>query len=77
MRITTKSIGRDRGNHESLSHVSLAWRAAQYVLMLAGFVLVVTLVLRPETGLDAFWNMLIPVAPALVVIAPKVKSDRM
>jgi hypothetical protein len=47
-----------------------AWRTVQYVLLLGGFMLVATLVYQPEVGLDILWNMLIPVAPALVVIAP-------
>jgi hypothetical protein len=38
--------------------------------MLAGVALVVTLIYLPDVGLDIFWNMLIPVAPALIVIAP-------
>jgi hypothetical protein len=46
------------------------WRLIQFILLLAGFALVVTLIYLPETGLDIFWSMLIPVAPALIVIAP-------
>lgn len=48
----------------------LAWRVVQYALLLAGFLLVATLVFQPDIGLDILWNMLIPVAPALIVIAP-------
>ncbi len=47
-----------------------AWRSVQYILMLAGFALVATLFYLPQVGLDIFWNTLIPIAPALIVIAP-------
>ncbi len=47
-----------------------AWRTVQYFLMLAGLMLVATLIYQPEIGIAIFWNMFIPVAPALIVIAP-------
>ncbi len=47
-----------------------AWRTIQYVLMLAGVALTLTLIYLPQVGLDIFWNGLIPIAPALIVIAP-------
>lgn len=46
------------------------WRAAQVIVMLSGAVLVAVLTLQPSLGLAFMWNMLIPVAPALVVLAP-------
>jgi hypothetical protein len=51
-------------------HVLRAWRSVQYVLLLAGFGLVATLIYQPATGINIFWNIFIPVAPALIVIAP-------
>jgi hypothetical protein len=46
------------------------WSAAQYIVLLAGAVLVALLLFKPEIGLLIMWNMLIPVAPALIVVAP-------
>jgi hypothetical protein len=48
---------------------SRAWRAAQAGALLAGLALWALLWLAPETGLRLFWNLLIPVAPALIVVA--------
>lgn len=46
------------------------WRLIQYLLLAASVVLVVLLLYMPDIGLDILWNMLIPIAPALVVVAP-------
>ena len=46
------------------------WRAAQNTLLLAGALLVGLLVYFPGAGLAILWNILIPVAPALIVVAP-------
>lgn len=46
------------------------WHRAQAVLLCAGIVLFGLLILRPALGLTLLWNILIPVAPALIVIAP-------
>lgn len=46
------------------------WRWAQDVVLLCGVVLVAILVLRPGLGLDLMWNGVIPLAPALIAIAP-------
>lgn len=48
----------------------VAWRSAQYGLLLAGGGLVVTLLAAPSVGLQVLWNGLIPLAPALLVVAP-------
>jgi ferredoxin len=48
----------------------LGWRAAQVAVWLIGVAIFVLLIARPPLGLDAFWNVLIPVAPALFVFAP-------
>lgn len=48
----------------------LRWRIAQYAALLGGVALVVTLLFRPALGLDILWNGLIPLAPALIVVAP-------
>lgn len=46
------------------------WRAAQIGLLTFGVVLVGLLFLRPVLGINLFWNLLIPVAPALVMVLP-------
>ncbi len=46
------------------------WRGVQNLLLLAGASLVWLLLFRPAIGLTVMWNMLIPVAPALIVVAP-------
>lgn len=47
-----------------------AWRFVQYLGLVAGFVLVGLLLFLPALGLDLLWNGLIPLAPALIVVAP-------
>ncbi len=48
------------------------WRVLQTVLWLAGAGILVALLFAPELGIHAFWNVLIPAAPALLVVAPGV-----
>ncbi len=48
----------------------LAWRVVQVVVWLVGVSMVLALLFVPVIGLHAFWNVLIPVAPALLAIAP-------
>jgi len=45
------------------------WRFSQYLVALLGVALWIALLITPEIGLHAFWNVLIPIAPALVVFA--------
>lgn len=59
------------GTRQAISPPSLAyWRSAQYALLLLGIALLATLLYFPSIGLNLMWNGLIPIAPALVVIAP-------
>jgi len=44
------------------------WRIAQILLGLIGLVIFFLLIFFPEIGIHAFWNVLIPVAPALLII---------
>jgi len=46
------------------------WRVLQGVLLLAGALLVGVLLFQPAIGLAIMWNVLIPIAPALLVMAP-------
>lgn len=73
MAIKTKrrrSIAAHGKKSSPTSQVLRIWRTTQYVLLLAGFALVATLIHQPDVGIDIFWNMFIPAAPALIVIAP-------
>lgn len=49
---------------------SPAWPAFQASGLLAGVVLWVLLLVKPGWGLPLVWNVLIPLTPALLVIAP-------
>ena len=46
------------------------WRVAQTAVWLVGLAILVALLFAPDIGIHAFWNVLIPVAPALVAFAP-------
>lgn len=48
------------------------WRLAQVTLLALGGVLVLLLFVLPDLGIDLMWNVLIPAAPAVVVIIPGV-----
>lgn len=48
----------------------MKWRALQLIVWGIGVAMFVALIVSPEVGLHAFWNVLIPVAPALFAIAP-------
>lgn len=48
----------------------LAWRWVQVGTWSIGLAILVALFVAPSVGLHAFWNVLIPVAPALLVVAP-------
>lgn len=46
------------------------WRVVQSMVWIMGLVIFLCLVFYPSGGLAMFWNILIPVAPALLVFAP-------
>ena len=53
-----------------LSHRSiLIWRIVQVAVWLVGAVILFCLLFYPSLGILLFWNILIPVAPALFVVA--------
>ena len=57
--------------HVHLSERStIAWRVAQAAFWLVGATILTCLLCFPAIGIVLFWDMLIPVAPALLVIAP-------
>lgn len=45
------------------------WRIAQILVGLIGLGIFLSLIFFPKIGIHAFWNVLIPVAPALFVVA--------
>jgi hypothetical protein len=47
----------------------LIWRIVQFTVWLIGVVILICLLFRPALGILLFWNILIPVAPALLVVA--------
>jgi len=47
-----------------------AWRAIQFIVWAVGVTIVALLLLVPEAGINALWNVLVPIAPALLVFAP-------
>lgn len=51
------------------SRSALVWRLTQLVVWLFGVALFLSLLIVPETGALLFWNVLIPVAPLLFVLA--------
>lgn len=56
--------------HNRLSGRSLLiWRIVQTIVWLAGLFIFFNLLFNPALGLLLFWNVLIPVAPALLVLA--------
>ena len=55
----------------TISHKPRAeWRYAQAAVWLCGVSLLITLFLAPETGAQILWNILIPIAPLLLVLTP-------
>lgn len=58
---------------QAVSHMSyrslLIWRAVQIAVWLVGVFILFNLFFFPDLGLHMFWNILIPVAPALLVLA--------
>lgn len=54
----------------SPSHNALLfWKILQVVFWLVGVALLYFMVFQPPIGVLLFWNILIPVAPALLVLA--------
>lgn len=51
---------------------ALAWKTIQILLWLIGVTIVGLLIVKPDLGILLFWNLLIPIAPAIVVIIPGV-----
>ena len=54
----------------SISAKDIYWTIAQYIVLLAGMALLAALLYKPKIGLHIMWNILIPIAPVLIVVAP-------
>jgi len=55
---------------DQLSQKSIfIWRSIQSTIWLIGVFIVLNLIFNPELGLHLFWNILIPVAPLLLIVA--------
>jgi hypothetical protein len=50
-------------------HSVFIWRIVQFTVWLAGVFILFCLVFYPSTGIMLFWNILIPIAPAILVLA--------
>lgn len=46
----------------------LIWRVVQTLVWLVGVIILFYLIFYPTTGIHLFWNILIPIAPALLVV---------
>ena len=53
----------------SSSQRLLGWRMVQILIWLTGATIFVSLILFPQTGIHLFWDILIPIAPLLLVVA--------
>lgn len=47
----------------------LMWRTAQIIVWLIGVFITYSLIFNPTLGIHLFWNILIPIAPLLLVVA--------
>lgn len=48
------------------------WKISQFLIWLAGLLIIVSLWIKPAIGLIALWDVLIPLAPLIMVLAPGV-----
>ncbi len=55
--------------HQVSPKAMFTWKILQLVFWVIGLTLLMTMILVPALGLTLFWNVLIPIAPALLVIA--------
>ncbi|MGZ3776853.1 MAG: hypothetical protein ACXVI9_04500 [Mucilaginibacter sp.] len=54
--------------HQLTPRSVLIWRLAQLIVWLVGVTILFCLIFFPHLGILLFWNILIPVAPALLVV---------
>jgi len=61
--------GSIRGGAVMSERAVFMWRLVQLIVWLLGFIVFLLLLFNPALGLLILWNILIPVAPALLVVA--------
>jgi len=61
--------GNQNSGHQLSPKSVLIWRIVQVAVWLVGVAIVFFLIFFPAIGIHLFWNILIPVAPALLVLA--------
>lgn len=66
--MSTVSVRYKSGNQLS-SRSILIWRIVQALVWVVGAVIFTCLIFFPKIGVLLFWNILIPIAPALIVVA--------
>jgi nitrite reductase (NADH) large subunit len=49
-----------------------AWRIGQVVGLVSGLAVVAVLAWAPDRGLDLFWNVFVPILPALFLVNPRI-----
>jgi hypothetical protein len=64
----TTALPYKSGNQLSTKSITI-WRIIQTAVWFAGLTIFLSLIFYPSVGLLIFWNILIPVAPALLVVA--------
>ena len=64
----SQNIVNPKKSYRLSARSKIAWRVAQVCVWLVGACILYCLLFYPRTGLLLFWNILIPAAPALLVI---------
>src|SRR5690349_1910909 len=66
------TTGTRHGGRGVTTRARTIWQFAQVMALAAGIFIWGALILKPTLGLHLLWNVLIPIAPALFVLAPGV-----
>jgi len=66
--VTNNSLHVNSGDQMSPRSI-LIWRIVQTLVWLAGVLILFNLIFYPTIGIHLFWDILIPIAPALLVVA--------
>jgi hypothetical protein len=61
-----------KSGHQPSRRFKAGWRVAQALGLLSGVLIIFFLLFYPPVGIHLFWDILIPLAPALLVLAPGV-----
>lgn len=69
MALTTSYPEKRKSGNQLSAKSILTWRVVQTIVWLVGVIIFVSLLMYPELGILLFWNILIPIAPALLVLS--------